>query len=559
MRERSRYVDVRRGVALMTALSSAAALQCSLVAKSDLKAGVGEACSADAECQNGTCRSGACATACAADSDCPSPSLCFGAYCELGCHVDANCENGNLCVANACTAPLQVAGFFAGGTDGEDGWSTAHRLGLDQAAAALPYVQFGSQRYRATASLRQAGDMQAAVTQALTEGADVIVTTSTIGTQIALAEAPKAPGVDFVAASATANGGERNLGAYTALTEQAWYVAGELAARLAPGPSACLGMILPTPTKAIVRDTNAFVRGATHQQGGVKVVIRWVGATKDFGLAPQYSYAAQTYPSPAGSLYREELLAAQLADLGCTVIAHRTETQRVVVAVEAKLAGPVKAATMHPLFSLGADVQDACRAGVDPTQAWYSTCLGAVYGNWGPLYSRIFDQIQRGVWSAPVDAEPFISDPTGVTQIAVSPFDSLTGIDADAALMLVQDAANAGFDAVFTGPYSFTGQRDLDGDGNADANQAVPAGTALSANELERMCWFVSGTWELPDPTVVTYDSLIPALVPYGPSATGGTTTLGGDGASRKKYGDVIDYMTSVGLDPTVAMSCPLD
>jgi basic membrane lipoprotein Med (substrate-binding protein (PBP1-ABC) superfamily) len=554
----------RRGLASFALAALAAlALHCSLIAKNDLKAGLGEACGVDADCQNAQCDRGTCASVCGGDSDCPAPSLCLNARCRVACRVDADCANGALCVANACTAPLRIAALFPGLTNGEDGWSTSHRIGLDDAIASLPYARFGTSGYESKELLRTTEDIRRAIDQFQAEGAGVIVTTSPVGAAEALAEAPRYPGVKFIVAGATDNGALPNVGAYDAKAEQAWYVAGQLSARVADTGATCIGMVLPTPTKEIVRQTNAFVRGARFQQPDIKVVVRWLGATKDFALAPQYAYTASnfSFTAPPGTLFREELLAAQLADLGCTLVAHRTETQRVVVAVERKLKTPVETtgSFKHAVFSLGVDIEDACYPDLNPDSSWFPSCLGSVYWNWRGIYSKVFDQIHRGVWAAQIDDEAFRIDADAITKFVLSPYTSITGIGQEQAQTALQQAADKGFDAVFEGPYAFTGQRDLDRDATADANQSVAPGEVLSQDELARMCWFTEGTFELPDPTVVQYDSLVPALVPYGPPVHGQTTTLeDGNAAAKKKYGDVIDYVKSIGQDPTVAMSCAL-
>jgi hypothetical protein len=346
------------------------------------------------------------------------------------------------------------------------------------------------------------------------------------------------------------------VGAYSGRAEQEWYVAGRLAASVATTDKKCIGIVLPTPTKAIIRETNAFVRGARFQEPAIKVVIRWVGATKDFGVARTYDYNAVNFNYRTGNekLFREELLAAQIADLGCSLVAHRTETQRVVNVVEQRLLPAIN----RPLFSLGSDVRYACNENVSLDGNWIPSCLGAVYWNWGGVYAKAFDQIRRDVWSGLVDQETFRATPDAITQFELNPNRTLTGIGTDEARRLIDQTANDGFDAVFRGPYSFTGQRDLDGDGKADPVQSVIG--PVSNDELARMCWFVEGTYELPDPRKIDYATLIPALVPYGPPVEGGTTTLD---VSRFddtiKYGDVLDYLRIRNEDPTRVMSCALN
>jgi basic membrane lipoprotein Med (substrate-binding protein (PBP1-ABC) superfamily) len=540
-------------------LCAIAVLHCSLIAQSTLKSGIGESCAADSDCQNAICSQGVCASICATDTDCPSPSICLTGLCKLGCHVADECATGSLCLANVCTAPLRVAALLPGIPDGSDAWSTSQKIGLDDATSALPYVSFAGQPYLSQDDLRTGEEIDPFISQYAAQGAQVIITTSEMGTTDVLAQAQQFPNVTFLAMGATDNASLPNVGAYSGKAEQAWYAAGELSARVVTTSAQCIGMILPTPTNEIVRETNAFALGARHQQPNVKIVIRWLGATEDFAVAPQYPYQATTFgfdSATDGALYREELLAAQLVDLGCTLVGHRTDTQRVVVAIDQRFKGTLGSG----FFSLGVDARDACRANVTLTGTWYPSCLGTVYWSWDDLYEKIFGQLHSGTWTPVVEADTFRTDSTSLTQLGLSPYPSLTGIESADAEVVLQDVANAGYDAVFEGPYSFDGQRNISGDGVPDANQSVAAGAVLSDNELQRMCWFVDGIYELPDPTVVSYGTLIPALVPYGPPISGSTTTLDpSDASSTKKYGDVITYVESLSEDPTQVMSCALN
>ena len=539
-------------------------LSCTLIVDRKLRAGIGAPCSIDDECQAGTCAQGSCTAACSTDTDCPAPSLCFSTQCRVGCRVDGQCAAPSVCVDSSCASPIAAAALFGGPTNGEDGWSTANRVGLDEATTALRYMRFDGEGYRHKELLRTTEDVATAMEQFLAEGASMIVTTSPEGAAEALLKARAHPSTRFVVAGATSNGGLANVGAYSAKSEQGWYVAGRVAALASERVNKCIGLVLPTPTKAIVRETNAFVRGAKFQEPAIKVVIRWLGATKD-PSPPGNEYAARNYPfktATTGPLLREELLAAQLADLGCGVVAHRTETQRTVAFVDHTLAPLVASSTRpFPLFSLGVDARDACKANVDPHGVWAPTCLASLYWNWGPTYQRVFDQVRRGVWTGTVDIAAFRTDAAALVKLELNPsLSSASAIGTEEVDHLLKDAADAGFDAVFRGPYDFHGQRDLDGDGIADpSEQSVGAGTPLSPQELEKMCWFVDGAYELADPNVVTIEGLTPALVPYGPPLSSGSTTLDPKNpADLQKYGDVIQFLAKLGRDPASVMSCAL-
>ncbi len=592
------------------------AIGCSVIATSDLGVGIGFVCTADSECQGKVCNAGVCASRCTVDAECPLPSSCINSLCRVGsCRDDASCGKGSICEATACKAgcrddngcnageicnelackvacrddkgctegkicrdgacqaTLKIAAVFSGAIDGQDGWTTSHKIGLDVATKAYPDVRYGDASYAFKQNVKKAEDITKAIDQYAGEGASVIITTSPVGTDAAIQAAPKYPNVKFIAAGARKNGGLTNVGAYAAKTEQAWYVAGRLAGRVSDRGKKCVGIILPTPTRELIRDTNAFIRGVRRQVPDGKVVIRWLGGGRDLATSPSYSYKSTNNPATAtnpaapwfdsandGLLFREELLAAQIADLGCTLVANRTDTQRSVLAVEKRFKIPVKNSVLATtLFSMGVDTKDACRAALAPDGEWFPSCLGSTFWNWSGVYSKVLDQVKRDVWKGLLTDELFRSDASAIIKFELSPFPTVTGIDADASQGYLIDAADKGFDAVFTGPYKFTGQRDLDRDGNADANQTIGAGELVSAEELNRMCWFVDGAVELPDPTVVTYESLIPAMVPYGPTVAGQTSTLNESfAADKKKYGDVIQFVKSNSEDPQTVMSCTL-
>jgi hypothetical protein len=293
-------------------------------------------------------------------------------------------------------------------------------------------------------------------------------------------------------------------------------------------------------------------------------VVRWLGYTKDLAQAPNYTYDAKNigFSANDGALFREELLAAQIADLGCTVIAHRTETQRTVNFVERKLKIPFKNGLNQDLFSMGTDIKDACRVGTATDQEWQSSCLGGPYWNWGGLYSTILDRIQRKTWTGETVSEPFRADSDAIMKFELSPLTSLTGIGSEDAQKELTKIANDGYASVFSvgklpngsegnKPYKFTGQRDRDKDGNADMIQDVFNGEVLSDDELGRMCWFVDGAVEFSDLGDLSQQTLVPAQVPYGLNES--------DPETSKKYQDVIQYIKSINADPVRTMDCRLN
>jgi basic membrane lipoprotein Med (substrate-binding protein (PBP1-ABC) superfamily) len=139
---------------------------------------------------------------------------------------------------------------------------------------------------------------------------------------------------------------------------QAWYLAGYAAAQKSKAHR--LGYVAGAVTPEEVRAINAFTRGAQRFDPHVVVEVRWLGAWFDSG------------PPDAKGRYKEERLAQELMANGCDVIANDADNGGVIAAVEQAQSGVV---------SIGSNSPDVCQRGP-------STCLGATYWNWGPLYVR---------------------------------------------------------------------------------------------------------------------------------------------------------------------------
>ncbi len=507
-----------------------------------------------------------CVPGCRKDEDCGKGNICESDACTPGCRNTEGCPDGDYCDNGTCKPTLTVSAVFQGDVDrpAEHAITASHKLGLDEAAASLPFVQFGTDRYMITNNADTADEVDSAITAAVAAGAKVIVTTTNTANARALAAAATNPSVKFLTISSRNNGALDNVGAYSGKTDQFWFAAGRIAARRADSGRKMIGLVLPTPTKRIVRETNAFTRGALSFDPNIKVVIRWLGWTKDVAPSgtPSYSYQAQNYlfdTATDGKLYREELLAAQLADLGCSIIAHRTDTQRVVTFVDtiAVRVNTQKPAGNKDLLSMGVDVKDACRTNVVATGTWIDTCLGVPYFNWGPTYRNLFDELYSDAWQARVVRYEFQTGATALMKFELSPYNTVTGITTTDVAYVMKDAADAGMEAVFEGPYSFNGQRDLNRDGVADTNQTVANGMPVNEEELDRMCWFVQGVYEMPNYQDVNHQTLIPAMVPYGPPVSGQVTTV--EASTATKYGDVYTYITTkLSKNPAEVMSCPL-
>ena len=473
-----------------------------------------------------------------------------------------------------------------------------HRLGLDQAAKLKPFVYFKDKSFQLAEGVTKLDVAKTKIAELAAAGANAIAVTSRNGYEAVYSEAAKNPSVKFLAMGARDNRALPNVSSYHTNTDAGWYVMGRVAGRVvAPTAAKCIGLILPVSGKQVVREANAFIMGARKQSPDAKVVIRWLGATSD-PEAAAYTFVSASgfYSTPAGvKLNREELLTAQLADLGCAVVAHHTNTQRSVAFIDNTLKGPFKAQFGSSLFSFATDLQHACRTNpLDETSDYRLSCAGSLYWNWGPKYADIFQLLKDNKWdprndfvkwSAASDAPfKFLEHKDSASVLGISPTDINTY------RIEMQNNPDYVWDPSQHNGIKFVGQRDLDKSGLPDAKQEVFTfeDPLSEPNELDRMCWFVNGAYEFPTcfearsgsdirGCAATLSTLVPAMVPYGPKMDATAQDVAGSTCStradkctstmssasttdRAKYGDVIDFIKlspSIAGDPQTTMDCP--
>jgi basic membrane lipoprotein Med (substrate-binding protein (PBP1-ABC) superfamily) len=511
-------------VVLVAVTCALAGADCSLVVTASLKGALGAPCASDADCQASACQGGVCAKSCAMDIDCPAPTLCMAALCQV---------------------PLKVAALWSGVGVGGDGWTHAHKTGLDDTAQRLPYVRFGSEPYLFREDVLTSAQVQQGVDDYVAQGADVIVATSVSQRDDILKKADQYPRVKFLTCGGFEPNG-RNAGSYFGRYEQGWYVGGRIAALRAKKR---LGYIAPLANPGVARFINAFARGARSINPGIVLEVRWLGFWRDLHDARTYDYQAKTFPfatsptDPSTRLYREELLAAQLIDDGCELVVHETDIQRSVSFIDSRLHGVGPGG--QPVASMAVDIRDGCRADGAPDGAWFSSCLGAIYWNWAALYTDLFGQMHRGVWKTENRIDPLRADPVS------SPFyfglNPGSGIASEDLQSTIVQVAALDYRDLYAGPYEVTGQRDRLGTGAPDADQTVAAGESPSEDELARMCWFSKGIVEKADPNDPT-SADVDAHVP--------------DGVNGRypPKADVLQYEKDFPfIDPDHDMNCPVN
>lgn len=402
--------------------------------------------------------------------------------------------------------------FYIGVGTAQEGWSLTHHEGLLAAQEQLGYLRGAPAGSPSGVSfgykdLVFPDAIPAEVEAAASNGAQVIIANSFSHRDAILQVAGQYAdrGVRFL----TCAGFEvqpPNVGSFFGYMEQAWYIAGRTSALKASAQKPRLGIIGSFITPEVVRHINAFARGAQSVKPGSIVEVRWLGFWFDYSPQPTYSYQAMFMPGPQ-NLYAEELLTAQLLEAGAEVVAHQADNQRSVQKVNEWLGK----GWISDVYALGNDNRYACyQPGTGGVRgATYRGCLGSVYWNWGPLYSRLFDQLHRGSWQAQNIVEPLSSQ----AAISVAGFELTPELGDPAALAVaVQSVVAAGPSAVFAGPLNSTGQR-----------AALTAGQSIQyqpddpnkAQEWRTMCWFVDGVVQKSDPNDPR-SADEPALVPDG-------------------------------------------
>lgn len=478
------FETARRG---LVPLALCALAGCSLITDTAVRGGLGKSCSRAEDCAGSLCQHGTVLTE-------PESGIC-----SLMCKTDADCLDGTSCTAGWCQVPMKVGLSIPESPAPADAWSLTFTEGINKAAAGLGYV-------RIDRSFMSSGSSVDAL-RGLAEKNSVVV-----GHQIELLPSLAIVGTEKPAATFLGvNGGNTyilpdnppNLGQAWPRTEEAWFIAGRLAAKSA---AKRLGMISGIISPESVRNTNAFALGARSEKPSIVIEVRHIGYTLDTSAAPTYSFMGQTY-------YREEYLARLLWEAGAEVVAdmsHRNERARRVLQ-------PLDA--MRPVLSIISSVPYGS-GDLDPNIE--KSVLAAVFINWAPIYTRLFEQIHRGQLAASASLAVDIAEGDGAPLGVLVNRNARSGLDRDDdAVFFTRELANSREPArqrIFTGPFKSNGQRDVDDNGLPDPTQEVAASGSLADEELARMCFYVEGIVEkrtLNDPLSPDQPALVPGgLVP---------------------------------------------
>jgi basic membrane protein A and related proteins len=328
--------------------------------------------------------------------------------------------------------PIKVAFVYVSPV-GDLGWTWAHDQGRQALEAAMPNVETVYQE----SVPENPADAERVIRQFAEDGADVIFTTSFGYMDPTINVAQDYPDTVFVHISGykTAD----NVGTGFGKIEEPRYVSGMVAGEMTETNQ--IGYVAAYPIPEVIRGINAFTLGVRETNPEATVRVVWTNTWFD----PQ----------------RERQAAEALLDGGADVVAQHQDTP-----------GPQQAAEARGAYGVGynADMGRIAPDAVLTSPIW----------NWGVFYIDTVQKVLDGTWE-PTQYWGGWQD--GVVDLA--PLGPMVPDDVRAMAEAQIEQFERGEQTiytVFTGPINDqTGQ------------ERVPAGTAMTDEELLSMDWFVEG------------------------------------------------------------------
>lgn len=364
-----------------------------------------------------------------------------------GCSLVLNPEVPDDSIEN-----LQVGMLYVGPV-GDHGWTLTHELSR----------QYFTERIPGTVSDFEPSvdpaDAETVMQRFIARGDNVIIGTSFDFTAPILATAANNPDVNFLLCSGFQS--SPNLGSYFGRMYQVMFMMGVLAGRQTQNDK--IGVVGPVIIPETVRHTAAFTLGVRSVNPDATVYIEWVGAWFD----PPNEIAATN---------------KLIDEAGVDIVFGHTDTTIPIETACAEMNGLCTRTTTtgEPVYSLGYDNPDSCNFVPD-------RCLASAYWNWGPLVTRLLNDMKGGRWD-PTE-EPW-------DQLKGSPQDSTAHIAINAEL--VPGAVQIEVESLIAEmtPDSDAARMFPFRGGVRDANgmERYAPGTLPTDQDLLRMCWLVEGT-----------------------------------------------------------------
>ncbi len=328
--------------------------------------------------------------------------------------------------------PIKVA-FVYVSPIGDLGYTWAHDQGRLALAAAMPNVETVYQE----SVPENPADAERVIRQFADDGARIIFTTSFGYMDPTINVAKNYPETVFVHISGYKTA--ENVGTGFGKIEEPRYVSGMIAGEMTESNQ--LGYVAAYPIPEVIRGINAFTRGVRQTNPEATVRVVWTSTWFD----PQ----------------KERQAAEALLDGGADVIAQHQDTP-----------GPQQAAAARGAYGVGynADMGKLVPEAVLTSAVW----------NWGTFYIDTVQKVLDGTWE-PTQYWGGWQD--GLVDLA--PIGPMVPDVVRAAAEAEAEKFKSGeqtISTIFTGPIN-----------DQSGQERVPAGTAMTDDELLSMDWFVEG------------------------------------------------------------------
>lgn len=330
------------------------------------------------------------------------------------------------------TAPAEEklkVAFVYVGPVGDGGWTTAHDHGREAMVQKLPWVETTWLE-----SVPEGADAVRAISQLAEKGYKLIFTTSFGYMDPTLEVAARYPDVTFMHCSGYKRA--QNVGTYFGRMEQAKYLTGLVAGRMSK--SGRVGYVAPHPIPEVIRFVNAFALGVRAANPAATVRVVWTNTWFDPG--------------------KEREAALAMLDAGADVIASGADST-----------AHIKAAEERGAYAIGYDS--------DAREAAPGAYLTSALWDWSVVYTAAAEQVRAGTWKS---EDINLGMDAGLVKLA--PMTALVPPEVRDLVAAEEAAIKAGTRTVFAGPLL-----------RQDGTEAVPAGAALTDEQILRMDWFVQG------------------------------------------------------------------
>jgi simple sugar transport system substrate-binding protein len=327
-------------------------------------------------------------------------------------------------------APLDVSIVYLG-NPGDAGWTHAHDLGIGEAEK-----QLGSQiKVTRIEDVPENADAARVFRDRAAKGDKIVIGTSFGYMDSMMKVARDYPDTVFLHCSGYKSA--PNLGNFNGKVYESAYLAGVVAGYVSK--SHTLGFVGSVPIPEVVRNIDAFALGARSVAPQTTVRVVWINSWFDPGKERQ---AAET-----------------LVGLGADVLLQNTDSTATMAVAE-----------QHKIHAFGWDS--------DMSHWGPHAHLGSVAYDWGIYYSKVIDEVKRGTWS---NKPVYWGVKEGITDLVNV---NTTEVPANAQRTLAEKRAAlvAGRLDPFAGPLK-----------DQNGKLRVAAGSALSADDTNRIDWFVDG------------------------------------------------------------------